>query len=66
MEGIKTQNDHVELAQKSLDAIKQRIAELELALREQRALARSFKNFIEKWSQKTYLEQPPTISTKME
>jgi len=62
METYKTQNDHIEieLAKKSLEQIKERIKELERHLREQRALARSFKNYIEKWSPRTNSEQAST------
>jgi uncharacterized protein YukE len=60
-------NSNIELAKKSLEAIQERIEELQRHLKEQRALARSFKNFIEKWNQQgTDLQQPPTTWTKTE
>jgi len=57
---MRAHNENIELAQKTLETIKEQIKELEKALREQRALARSFKNFIEKWSQETDSEPSST------
>lgn len=60
-------DEDMELALKTLKNIQERIKELETALKEQRALARSFKNFIEKWSQQeTDSQQVPTTWTKTE
>lgn len=58
-------DEDMELALKTLKNIQERIKELETALKEQRALARSFKNFIEKWNPKTDSKQPPTTLMKM-